>query len=379
MRKLLLASTIMACSLPTIVSAEKANTFYLSPGATYYDYDSDLGLDDDTNMSFGFGYNFNPIWALEGFYMEPDSDTNGSDIDIRHYRIDGLAHFTDSETFAPYFAFGYGRIETSDNNIQAFENGTNDDTSQLNAGLGFKWYFLEDVAFRLDVRAVNHVQEGDFDVLYTGGLTFRFDGFSDEPEVPVVAPVVVPAADSDGDGIADDQDNCPNTPAGVVVNDQGCPVDADGDGVLNEVDQCPDTAAGARVDEVGCNLQLEETVRMTLKLVFPSNSAQLQAQHRPEIRRVADFLREYPDTEVTLIGYTDSQGSESYNQQLSQRRAESVANYLRTEYSIPASRLNSEGRGESNPVADNSTAEGRAANRRVVAEIEATIQVDANK
>jgi outer membrane protein OmpA-like peptidoglycan-associated protein len=112
----------------------------------------------------------------------------------------------------------------------------------------------------------------------------------------------------------------------------------------------------------------QDAIILTFKsdVLFNINSATINpgAYSSGEISRVATIMNKYPDTSIQIIGYTDSTGSEAYNQQLSQQRAISVLNALAAQ-GVNASRMTAIGMGESNPIADNSTAEGRMLNRRV--------------
>ena len=112
----------------------------------------------------------------------------------------------------------------------------------------------------------------------------------------------------------------------------------------------------------------QDAIILTFKsdVLFNINSATINpgAYSSGEISRVATIMNKYPDTTIQIIGYTDSTGSEAYNQQLSQQRAISVLNALAAQ-GVNASRMTAIGMGESNPIADNSTAEGRMLNRRV--------------
>jgi outer membrane protein OmpA-like peptidoglycan-associated protein len=105
-------------------------------------------------------------------------------------------------------------------------------------------------------------------------------------------------------------------------------------------------------------------VRMSQDLLFATDSASLRGDQRDELRIVADSLRDYPDTRVDVVGHTDNTASEAYNQDLSERRAAAVAGELRAG-GVPSSRIRAYGRGESQPIAANSTSSGRAQNRRV--------------
>ena len=110
----------------------------------------------------------------------------------------------------------------------------------------------------------------------------------------------------------------------------------------------------------------EDMLKLTLsnEVTFDLNSAKIRPGFRASLNKVADVMNRYPDSRITIVGHTDSTGSESYNQRLSERRAVSVAQYLEHE-GVAAGRLRTEGRGEMQPRASNETAEGRQLNRRV--------------
>lgn len=170
--------------------------------------------------------------------------------------------------------------------------------------------------------------------------------------------------------MADSRDQCPNTPAGAEVNSRGCELDSDNDGVVNSQDQCPDTTAGATVDETGCEGITETVETIELRVQFPTNSSVIDNAYDNEIRRVADFMEEYPETTVEIAGHTDSAGEAGYNQFLSQRRAEAVAGRLTGPLGVDPDRVSAVGYGEAEPVATNDTPAGRAQNRRVEARIQ---------
>ncbi len=141
-----------------------------------------------------------------------------------------------------------------------------------------------------------------------------------------------------------------------------------GDGVPDYKDKCPGTPAGIKVDAVGCPVPIKEKVSIELRVEFALNSAVVKGVYAGHIQKVANFLKAYPNTMAEIAGHTDSTGAASYNLQLSQKRAENVMKYL-TSHGIDPSRMKAVGLGESMPVADNSTKEGRKRNRRVVAVI----------
>lgn len=150
-------------------------------------------------------------------------------------------------------------------------------------------------------------------------------------------------------------------PAPVEVAPAG-PADSDGDGVTDDKDRCPDSAAGKPVDPEGCTILKV----LTLKGVnFEVNSDQLKPESAAVLdEAVAALNAEFPEARIEVAGHTDASGDAAYNQDLSQRRAATVLNYL-VEAGVDAARLSAVGYGETEPVADNTTAAGRSQNRRV--------------
>ncbi len=171
--------------------------------------------------------------------------------------------------------------------------------------------------------------------------------------------------DEDGDGVIDCEDKCRGTVKGCAVDATGCPQDEDGDGLCDGLDQCPGTPAGRTVDEKGCAPLFVEKAKLVLEgVTFETDSAKLAPESRETLDSVAASLRAWSEIKVEIEGHTDASGSDAHNLELSQRRAESVRDYLVSQ-GIDAARLVAKGYGESAPVGDNETAEGRARNRRV--------------
>jgi outer membrane protein OmpA-like peptidoglycan-associated protein len=137
------------------------------------------------------------------------------------------------------------------------------------------------------------------------------------------------------------------------------PADADGDGVNDLKDKCPATPRGQRVDVNGCSCDF------TVQVNFKSNSTEISGADAILLDSLADQVRQLPTITGELGGHTDSQGPEAFNLDLSRRRALAVRDYLSSR-GINVTQLAVEGHGESDPVADNTTVEGRAQNRRVV-------------
>ena len=224
------------------------------------------------------------------------------------------------------------------------------------------------LAVALSVGTVNAAEQGTWTTAGGGGVVKNASGecwntrggINELPECgDMMAPKVM---DSDGDGVPDDRDACPNTPRGVAVNAVGCPLDSDGDGVPDYKDKCPNTRAGARVNADGCEIIPNVTINTTADH-FDFDSAELKPAMESALTDVANQVLNSPGNEqVEVIGHTDSTGPEAYNQMLSERRAQAAVDFLGTKgvYNTTA-----KGMGESAPIADNGTSAGRAMNRRV--------------
>lgn len=199
--------------------------------------------------------------------------------------------------------------------------------------------------------------------------------------------------DSDGDGVVDLDDKCPNTVIGTKVDMSGCALDNDKDGVLNDDDRCPDFAGlaslkgcpdtdGDGVSDIddrcpkimgtianrGCpEITKQDEIRITYlgnKIFFENNSDKLKVASLVQLDVLCTILNKYEGAILNIDGYTDSNGSDAFNINLSQKRSESVKNYLISK-GVSETRLIATGLGESKPIASNKTSLGRAKNRRV--------------
>ncbi|WP_452230463.1 MULTISPECIES: OmpA family protein [unclassified Lacinutrix] len=198
------------------------------------------------------------------------------------------------------------------------------------------------------------------------------DGVPDnEDKCPTVAGLKALAGcpDADGDGVADGDDKCPSE-AGPAANN-GCPwADTDGDGVLDKDDKCPNevgVAANNGCPEVIAAPTAE--VMATLNnyartILFASAKSSFKQETYPVLQAITAILKEYPESNFTLEGHTDSDGPKSSNQLLSERRANAVRDYLISN-GVNADRLVAAGFGEDYPIDSNATRAGKKNNRRV--------------
>ncbi|MFW9266439.1 OmpA family protein [Pseudomonas sp. D2-30] len=156
--------------------------------------------------------------------------------------------------------------------------------------------------------------------------------------------------DEDDDGVFDRRDRCPDTPAGTAVEHHGCPL--------------PQYPASAPPDEPQTPTSEVITLNDTGKVLFEFDKSDLTPAARSQLDELMGKLSHANVASIRVVGHTDSVGTDAYNEGLSERRAGSVVEYLLTQGVAPA-KVTSEGKGESEPVADNETDEGRAQNRRV--------------
>lgn len=350
----------------TAVNAEQTNGFTIVPSIGYSMFDRDLTLENDYHGSLGIGYKCTSPWAIELVYQHgsPSIENTVHDIDLEQIRLDALYHFAANGQVQPFLLMGAGEERRQYGNTTA-------DNSMINAGAGLKIQFSERVSLRTDMRISNDMDNELTSYAVNVGFNFLVGG-----SAPAKQPIENTVADSDDDGVADGQDRCPGTAAAVTVDNYGCELktDDDQDGVANAVDACPDTSPGARVDTKGCYVTITQTKEISLRVGFELNSFNVTPDSYEDIEAVAQFMREYPLTDVNIEGHTDDTGAAAYNQQLSQKRAEAVAKVLTDRFGIDSSRVSATGYGESQPIVANDSAENRARNRRVTAKITARVE-----
>lgn len=351
-----LAVAIIALSATAVQADEETHGTYITAGYNWFNFDNDRSLQDEDDLFLGLGYQINDNVGLELKY---------SDFGADYYSLSSVYRYLPRSENTFFWKLGIGRY-------QDFA----DDRGSVNLGAGYEAHFNESFSMTMGVDSVFMFNDDYTDWVPYVGFNYYF-GNTSSKSAPVSkpAPVVkVPVSeDTDGDGVIDDMDQCPNSASGVAVDAKGCELDSDNDSVVNSIDKCPATPEGAKVDMSGCREMLTEDVSIKLNVKFANNSNVVSSEYSQEIKKVADFMSSYPDTSVVIEGHTDSRGAASYNQQLSEKRAIAVMQYLVSEFSIDQARVSAEGKGEVSPIADNETAEGRATNRRVQAEIKTSV------
>jgi outer membrane protein OmpA-like peptidoglycan-associated protein len=182
--------------------------------------------------------------------------------------------------------------------------------------------------------------------------------------------------DSDGDGVADNIDRCPEA-EGDEANG-GCPwADADGDGIPDKDDSCPDIAGTS--ENSGCPAEPTDLISFISnsdnRILFRANSSKLDSGDKETLDKLIVLLGQYESASIVIEGHASSDGSESYNQKLSEKRAASVETYL-LDKGITNERLSTVGYGESKPIGNNNTVKGRADSRRVNINRSANVKVN---
>lgn len=358
MKKTLLALMVGAAAVSGAVHAQTE----LSIGAGVYNFDGDRNVDNDVVGKIGLGYHFpDSPFGIEGAYSSTSAENSANEsFDLDAFQLDGLYNIPSMGALRPYLAAGVGELSTD-------ANGDKDTDKFVNFGGGVRYALSEAADLRADLRFLDASDTNMNDVVATLSLAFGLSGAKSMAD-----------PDMDGDGVPDSLDQCPGTPAGVGVDSAGCALDDDRDGVADFEDACLDTAPGLKVDASGCPMMESEVVTFNLDVEFETDSARIRSGFTRDIADLADFMATYPNTMVALGGHTDSVGSAEYNQALSQKRADAVKRALIVR-GVQNDRITATGFGESRPIADNMTAEGREQNRRVVAAVSAVKTQEAMK
>ena len=227
--------------------------------------------------------------------------------------LDAVYHFGEpGPGVRPYLSAGMAH-----QSIGQAERGGRDRSTIANVGAGVKVYFTENFFARAGVDGMHNIDQGDSEWMAGVGIGLNFGGGRQEVAQAEPEPVYEPVVEAE---------------------------------------------------------PIPETVRVELDVKFDFDKDVVREDSYDDIRNLAEFMQQFPQTTTVVEGHTDSVGTEAYNQDLSDRRASSVRNVLVEQYDIDGSRVDSVGYGETRPVADNATEAGRAINRRVEAEVEAQVE-----
>jgi OOP family OmpA-OmpF porin len=368
---------------------------YVAPMFSYSYADGDRLTKDGLGAQLAIGGKLTSGLALEltGFFSRYDGENQNLTAEFKGIGLGAnLFIFGDRPDLYTRLALHYG--ETSDAPCEprpGFAScRSNYSSTVFDIGLGYLarpgiLRFLGDgAAIRLE--ALYRMDSFDDRNVGRGGDKAHYDGvFNIGLQIPLGRYVTEVEEEEDVRVIEAQRPVCPdfpNLPPDVPTDADGCPLDEDGDGVPDYLDRCPGTPPGVAVDSVGCPLPLSQcrppfpgeavdergcATGDTIVLrgvTFEFNSERVSANARVILDGVADTLLTVPDLEVEIGGHTDSIGAASYNQALSQRRADSVKDYL-VGRGVSARQLSTRGYGEERPIESNETEDGRELNRRV--------------
>ena len=354
---------LLACApvvAPTLATAgDEAGHFYIGPEVGGIVASGDRGTrEHDWVYGVDLGYNFNAHWTLDA---NVNSARLKDEFDPGHLRLTGysadlLRVFNRSSMFAPYVGAGVGILQY--NSSHSPFNAPNHDNffPEVAAGAFVKLWENSDASASFSLKPDIRVRWDDDgsrghlrDYIYTVGFVLSMGPGTKPPPAPPPPPPPPPA---------EPQPAPPPPPVTTIP-------DSDGDGVPDNIDRCPNTPHGVAVDKFGCPLKSSIVLE---GVTFETNSAVLTGDSKPVLNDVADGLSKHPRLKVELQGYTDSTGPDKYNIVLSGKRANSVREYLISQ-NVKPEQLTAKGFGKADPVASNATPAGRAQNRRVVMKV----------
>ena len=324
-----------------------------------------LGIELTPSTQFQVEYG---VSDANGEASEDSAKSGANRFDIEQEMISGnfligteeFTGYTDS-ALKPYVLIGAGQSKIKVENQEQYTNSngevvaagtevSNSKDTIGNLGLGAMYRINDALSLRGEARAIHNFDNNWWEGMALAGLEVVLGGHlaptvavppMQEPVVDNTPVVLVEAdLDSDGDGVPDSIDACPGTPMNVVVDERGCPVPVD----------------------------ITDELKMELRVFFDNDKSAIKNQYKPEIAKVAEKMREYPNSTARVEGHASKTGpSARYNQRLSEARAVAVKSMLTNEFGIAPNRLSTVGYGYNNPIASNDTEEGRAMNRRVYA------------
>jgi len=393
-------------------AANKANTFSISPMVGGLSFEGNQHLESSPVFAGRLGYNFTKALGIEALfdYSRTESTHSSNTLDFYRYGGDLLYHFWPDDKFVPYIAIGLAGMNLKGSNPYPETSKTK---GVIDYGLGFKYFVLEDIAWRADIRGLtySYAKDDQHAIEYTTGVYITIGGtpavskLADPPPAPapvvnkpVVAPPPAPTATLSASAVSiqtgdestlswtsQNAKNCEILPGIGAVKTQGSMAVRPGTNTLYSLICTGDGGAAKSTASITVTtpppvipppvvlpIQTAAAVRFCNKpaiimINFDVNKYNIKPQYHKELQTVGDFLKEYPGSHGEISGHTDSSFTKEFNQKLSERRANSVKEYIIKNFGIAPERLSSKGYGRDKPIDTNKTKEGRAKNRRIEA------------
>jgi OmpA-OmpF porin, OOP family len=317
----IIATMVTAMLFMVGVQSSANEGFYVGPSVTGYYLDNERyvgGAEDPITFGVNLGYRFFNDWALE---LGAATDIAADDFEV--VKLDFYYWFGENTaSWRPYFTLGLAYYEQDFGTSTALSDPDQAYTHQASVGFGLSKMLNTHWEFRGDVRLLHQIREGH-DGLNDGALNFALNYYFNPPVVKPAVVEVVPE------------------PARAVEPKPELPPEM-------------------------------RTIVVRLNVEFEFDKAVVRAIYGSELEAVANAMKAHEDIELLLEGHTDAIGTDQYNQGLSERRVAAVKAKLVEDYALDAGRISTVGYGESRPIADNKTDEGRARNRRVIGELSYT-------
>ncbi|MBD1390611.1 OmpA family protein [Neiella sp. HB171785] len=325
----IVALSISAVLNSTSVQADEGYRYYVGGQIGHAEMDSahqhESGASLQRGPMFGGQFGIQPFsndhWELRfrADYSELDVEDISDDESAWWYALDALYFFNEDYNYV--FAGPH------------YEDFDSDEQAGAHIGVGARYYFTDNWALTGEVQGLYGFDESSTDFVASIGLLYFFG-----------------------------QQGAATTAA-----------DDDRDGVNNNLDKCPDTPLGHSVDAQGCTRFYEQAIVKQVTILFAHDDATVPARSYNNVAEIAEFMAQHPQLDIVIEGHTSLVGSATYNQKLSERRADAVKQLLIERYQVAEQRISALGYGETRPaVSPEQNADDAAANRRIMVEMNAS-------
>lgn len=344
--RLSIIAVALVVSATSASGAVKEGQFSISPVIGGYTFAEKQHI--DTNAVYGIrgGYNITKNIGVDALFDYLNSESkNKSDVGMYRFGGELLYNFMPDNKLVPYVAAGVAGLKFNAIGISRLPR------LAFDYGVGAKYFVTETLALRGDVRHVfyrDNTTPTYSNVEYTLGVLIPFGGV--QPVVKPVEVVAQPKASPAEPKVVVEPEKPAVVPPPKVEAPKPAPAPA-------PVAVSAQKASAAQ--QRFCNKPA------VLAVEFDTNKADIKPKYKTDLDKLGEFLKEFPNSKGEISGHTDNVGGKAFNDKLSQRRADSVKQYMEKNLGIAPGRLTAKGFGFSKPVASNKTKQGKARNRRI--------------
>ena len=408
-RTIFFAFGVMLAMATVSSAANKEETFSVSPMFGGITFEGKQHLESNVVYGVRLGYNFTKELGVEALfdYAHTEPTLSSGKVDFYRYGGELLYHFFPDNTFVPYVAAGYAA--SSFNGSVPLSGGSNYTKGTFDYGIGAKYFLTDAIALRGDVRhLVYRFDDTQQAVEYMVGLYIPFGGVKPVAKAvePAPAPTPAPAPAAEPIVAPAPPPVAPPPPATPSANVTITPTSIT-KGETANLNWTSQNASKCEIQPAIGSVQPQGTVSVTpadnssyiltcegiggvatstatiavipppvvkvaklcspavVNIQFDTNKSDIKPQYYNELKKLGDFLTEFPNAKGVVEGHTDNVGNNASNMKLSQRRADSVRNYIVKTFGIAPERIKAQGYGPTKPLASNKTKEGKAQNRRI--------------